>query len=159
MSTKKKNNKKNNKVKTIVIISVVVMVLAVIAIFGYIVYKNIFAGIESKRYEGLEQHVLSKEEIDAVKEAFSKVDKLEKIDVYTESNKGEKSKIIKIYITLSDDVKFSTMKDTCNASLEKISEENLAFYDVEVFIESKKEDSSEYPQIGYKHRTNEKFSW
>lgn len=155
--TKKKSKKKNNGTGIIVI--VVVLALAVMSLFGFIVYKNIFASVESKRYEGVDEKVLTKDEINEVKDVFKDLEQLDSINVYIESNKNEKSKIIKIYITLSEDVDFDEMKKLCNSSIEKISEDNLAFYDLEVFLSSKNEESEVYPQIGYKHVSNEEFSW
>ena len=155
--TKKKSKKKSNG--TSVIIIVVVLALAVMSLFGFIVYKNIFASAESKRYEGVDDNLLTQDEINGVKEVFKDLEQLDSIKVYLESNKNEKSKIIKIYITLSEDVEFDEMKKLCNSSVEKISEENLAFYDLEVFLSSKNEESEVYPQIGYKHISNEEFSW
>lgn len=155
MANKKK---KKNSGGAGVIVTVVVLALAVMSLFGYIVYKNIFANVESKRYEGIEEHKLTLDEINGVKEVFADKEEVDKIDVYIESNKNAKSRIIKIRIKLKEDIKFSDMKDLCNSSVEKISEDNLSYYDLEVFISSDSEES-EYPQIGYKHRSKTEFSW
>ena len=154
---KKKKSKKKSGV--IIIVSVIVLALAVISLFSYIVYVNLFAGVESKRYEGLSEHVLTTDEIDSVKEVFSDLEQLDKVNVYIESNKNAKSKIIKIRIELKEDVDFDNMKELCNSSIEKISEDNLGFYDLEVFISSENEESEVYPQIGYKHVSKTTFSW
>lgn len=145
---------KKISVKTIAIILVILMALAAIIIFGYIVYKNIFAGVKSKRLEGIEKYPLTTEEVSNVKSTFDEVGQIDSIDVVVNKN----SKIIKIKIILKEDVDFETMKNYCNSSISKISEENLSFYDVEVFIDTKAE-SEIYPQIGYKHRSNTIFSW
>lgn len=153
----KKKSKKSNG--SGVIITVVVLALAVVSLFGYIVYKSIFASVESKRYEGIEEHKITVDEINGIKEVFSELGELEKIDVYTESNKNSKSKIIKIRISLKEDVNFDKMKEMSNSVIAKVSEENLGYYDLEVFISSNNEESEVYPQIGYKHRSNSIFSW
>lgn len=141
-------------VKTIAIILVILMALAAICIFGYIVYKNIFAGVKSKRLDGIENHPLTKEEINNATEVYKALEQLDSVDIEVNKN----SKIIKIKVVLKEDVNFESMKKVCNSSVEKFSEENLSFYDLEVFITSKKE-SEIYPQIGYKHRSNTTFSW
>ena len=151
--------KKKNTNSSAVIITVVVLALAVVSLFGYIVYKNIFASVESRRYEGIEEHKVTAEEINGIKEVFEGVEEISKIEVYTESNKNSKSRIIKTRITLTKDVSFEGMKTLCNSMVEKVSEENLAYYDLEVFISSNDETSEVYPQIGYKHRSNTVFSW
>ena len=146
--------KKKVNVKVIAIVLVILMILAVICIFGYIVYKNIFAGVKSKRLDGVETHQLAKDEISEVKSVFNELEQLESIDVDINKN----SKIIKIKIVLKEDVDFNVMKELCNTSITKITEENLEFYDVEVFIGIKSE-SEIYPQIGYKHRSKTVLSW
>ena len=153
---KKKSKKSSN---TGVIVTVVVLALAVISLFGYIFYKNIFANVENKRYEGLEEHKITVEETNGIKDIFSDIEQIEKISVYTESNKNSKSRILKIRINLKEDMDFDKLKELCKSSVEILSEDNAAFYDLEVFITSNNEESEVYPQIGYKHRSNSKFSW
>ena len=141
------------KKKQIIKYSIIGVIAIIIIVLGVIIYKNIFASKESTRFNGVEDHVLTKEEKNNIKDTFSDIDKIEKID--SEVN----SKIIRIHILLSEDVDFNKMKDLSNKAIEKINEDNLKFYDVEIFIESKNEESSTYPQIGYKHKSNSKFSW
>lgn len=145
---------KKINVKTIAIILVILMALAAILIFGYIVYKNIFAGVRSKRLDGIENHPLTKEEIAGVKEEYSVLTELDSVNIEVNKN----SKIIKIKVVLTGDVEFEILKGVCNKSIEKITEDNLSFYDLEVFVTTKTE-SEIYPQIGYKHRSNTVFSW
>ena len=145
---------KKISVKTIAILVVILMALAAICIFGYIVYKNIFAGVKSRRLDGVDKHPLTKEEIKNVSAVYEEMEALDSVTI--ELNKN--SKIIKIKVVLKEDVNFETVKNVCNKSVEKFSEDNLSFYDLEVFITSKKE-SEVYPQIGYKHRSNTTFSW
>lgn len=154
-----KKKKKNSGSSTGVIVTVVILALAVVSLFGYIVYKNIFAGVESKRYEGIENYKITVDETNGIKEVFEGLEQVEKIDVYTASNKNSKSRIIKVRIVLKDDVDFDKMKELCNSAIEKVTEENLSFYDMEVFISSNNAESEVYPQIGYKHRSNSSFSW
>ena len=153
MTKKKKKNSGSG-----VIITVVVLALAVVSLFGYIVYKNLFASVVSKRYDGLSEHVITVDETNAIKDIFKDVEELKRIDVYTESTKNSKSRIIKINIKLESDVPFDEMKKLCNSAIEKLSEENSKYYDLEVFINTNSE-SEIYPQIGYKHRSNSEFSW
>ena len=145
---------KKISVKTIAILVVILMALAAICIFAYIVYKNIFAGVKSRRLDGVDSHPLTKEEIKDASAVYEEIEALDSVTI--ELNKN--SKIIKIKVVLKENVDFETMKNVCNKSVEKFSEENLSFYDLEVFITSKQQ-SEVYPQIGYKHRSNTTFSW
>ena len=75
MKIMKKKKKKNNN-SAIVIVTIVVLALAVVSLFGYIVYKNIFASVESKRYEGLDEYKITAEEINGIKEEFNKLNEI-----------------------------------------------------------------------------------
>ncbi len=151
--------KKKSSGGTGVIVTVIILSIAVMALFGYIIYRNFFARIPNKRYDGLEEHILTQDEKNGISDTFKDLEKLESINVYLESSKENESRIIKIRIKLKEDVKFDDIKDLCNNSIEKISEDNLGYYDVEVFITSNDEESDVYPQIGYKHTSNSEFSW
>ena len=139
--------------KKIIKYSIITIIVIIFVIIGYMVYKNVFAGSESKRFENIENYKLTTEEINSVKDKLNEIENIEDVNIYTNS------KIIKIHIVLSEDTDFKKIKDISNDSLSKFSDDNLSFYDIEIFIESKNEDSSDYPQIGYKHKTNSKFSW
>lgn len=146
---------KKVNVKVIAVVLVILMALAAIGIFGYIVYKNLFAGVESKRLEGVSEHPITNGEKEEVTSVFKGITELESIDITTSKN----SKIITIHITLKSDVNFEDVKNICNNAVTKFSEKNLEFYDVEVFIKSNNKESEVYPQIGYKQRLKTSFSW
>lgn len=154
-----KKKKKSNGSSAMVIVTVVVLALAVVSLFGYIVYKNIFASVESKRYEGLDEYKITVDEINGIKEEFNKLNEIDTVNVYTESNKNTKSRIIKIRVNLKEDAGLDVVKEVSNSIVEKLSEENREFFDLEVFVTSDNEESEIYPQIGYKHRSKTEFSW
>ncbi len=135
---------------------VIIAVVALIIIFvSFLVYKNLFSGSRSTRMDGVEDHKLTTKEIDSAKEKLNEISDIDSVKIYTSTN----SKMVKIYITLKDDSDFKSLKNKCDESLESFSEENLSFYDFQVFVESEKEDSEVYPQIGYRHKTDKEFSW
>ena len=80
----KKKNKKSGGTAA-VIITIIVLAVIVMSLFGYIVYKNIFAGVKSDRYEDIDSYVFTQDEINGIKEVFD-VDQVESIDVYTDSS-------------------------------------------------------------------------
>ena len=67
--------------------------------------------------------------------------------------------LIKIIVKLSEDVDFEAVKEKSNESIPLISEDNLKYYDVEIYYESNNKESEVYPKIGYKHKTQEAFVW
>ena len=60
---------------------------------------------------------------------------------------------------LKENISFKDVKEKSNEVIEQISEKNLSFYDVEIFIECLDEDNEEYPKIGYKYKTSAEFTW
>ncbi len=148
---KKKNGKfKNNKHVKYGIIGVVVVLVIVL---GILIYKNLFLGSNSNRLEGIDNYKLTKNEINDVKDLFNELNDIDSIDVYTNY------KIIKILIKLKNDIELDTIKEKANKSIEKISESNREFYDIEIFVESNNEKSEVYPKIGYKYKTSSEFVW
>lgn len=132
---------------------IILIVILLISIISFLIYKNLFVGSENLRYEGIENYKLTNDEKNAVKDKINELEEIKKIDVYTDS------KIIKIVVKLKEDINFDDIKKVANESISKFSEDNLAYYDVQFFVESDNEESEIYPQIGYKFKTNSKFSW
>lgn len=139
--------------KRIIRYSIIAGAILVVILIGFMIYKNLFAGTNSSRYDGIENYNLTNEEKNNITERINELDNVKSVDVYITS------KIIKILVKLSDDVDFAKVQDVSNQVLSDISEDNLSFYDVEIFFESENKDSDVYPKIGYKHKKNTEFSW
>lgn len=140
---------KKKMIKYIIIVSIVLLII----ILSFIIYKNIFATSNSSRYEGIENYKLTNDEINAVKDIINELEQVKDVDVYIDS------KIIKIVVSLNNDINFEEVKTKANESIKKIKEDNLTYYDVEFFVQSSNKESQTYPQIGYKFKTNSEFSW
>lgn len=141
--------KKNKVIKLIIIF----LILAVACLSIFMIYKNLFASSNNTRYEGIEEYKLTNDEKNSVKDTLEQIENVEDIDIYINS------KIIKIVVVLKEDVDFENIKSLSNQALANFSEENLSFYDVEIYVESMNEESEVYPKIGYKHKSNSEFSW
>jgi len=68
-------------------------------------------------------------------------------------------RIIDIIITVDDAVGLSNAKEIGSSVLGSLTEENLANYDIQVFITKMSEAENDFPIIGYKAKNNEGFSW
>jgi len=132
---------------------IVALIIIVIFILGLFIYKNIFKENSSNRLENIEKYKLTKKEINSVEEKLNEIGNIDSIDIYTNY------KIIKIFIELKEDVNFEDVERISNEAIEKFSSDNLEFYDLEIFVDSKNEESKVYPKIGYKYKTNSKFAW
>ena len=142
-----KKLKKNNKW---IIVAFVVVVISVLTL---LIYNNLFKQGTSERLEGIENYKLTKDEISLVKESLNEIESVTDIDISTNY------KIIKIFLEIEEDVDFDDVVEISNKSLENFSEDNLSFYDVELFIDCLDETSEIYPKIGYKYKTNSEFTW
>lgn len=69
-----------------------------------------------------------------------------------------KGKIINIILTVNEDVGPDTAKAIADKSIEKISKEQLNYYDVQIFVK-KDSEATNFPIIGYRHASKEGFSW
>ena len=140
---------KKKTVKCILLVAVVIFVFILILS----IYNNLFAGGESLRYKDINKHKLTNNEINSVKDKVNELDNIKDIDVYIDS------KIIKIVIKLEEDINFEDIQNKANEVISSFSEKNIKYYDIEFFVDSLNKKSEIYPQIGYKFKTNETFSW
>ena len=141
------------KKKKIIKLVIIFLAIAIACLSIFMIYKNLFAASNNTRYDGIEEHKLTNDEINSTKDVLEEIGSIKEIDMYVSS------KIIKIIINIEEDVDFEQVKSISNQALANISEENLAFYDIEIYVNSMNKESEIYPQIGYKHKTNLEFSW
>lgn len=132
---------------------ILAVVLITVSVLLALIYKNLFNNETSDRLEGADNHKITKKEINLVKETLNEIEVIESIDISTNH------KIIKIFIELKEDVDLEEIDEITTESLNGFSEENIKFYDVEVFVECLNEDSEIYPKIGYKHKSDSEFTW
>lgn len=144
--------KKNvlKKYSNLIICFAIIIILIVLIIF---VYKNLFESNSSNRLENIENYKLTSNEINKVKEKINELEDIDSIDIYTNY------KIIKIFVTLKEDIEFKALKKKSDECIELISEDNLGYYDLEIFIDSLDKNSKTYPKIGYKYKTSSSFVW
>ncbi len=143
----KKIKKKIPKLIPIIIVALIILILLIL------IYNNLFKSSSSSRFKDLDKYELTDSEVSDVKSTFDNLDNLNKVSVYI------KSKIIRIYLVLNDDVELKKVEELADSSINKISEKNLKYFDVEIFIESLNKESTVYPKIGYKHKSQTKFTW
>lgn len=141
------------KLKKYYKIIIAALILVIISVLSFLIYVNIFKEGDSNRLENINEHELTKKEISKVKETFNELDQIKSIKIYTNY------KIIKIYITLEDEVSLDKIDKLSNKAIEDFNDKNIEYYDIEIFVECLNEESEAYPKIGYKHKTNSEFTW
>ena len=132
---------------------ILAIVIITIVVLSALIYISLFNNEVSNRLEGVENHKVTKNEINLVKETLNEIEVIENISISTNY------KLIKIFIDIKEDVELKEFDEIITESLGGFSEENLKFYDVEVFVECLNEESEIYPKIGYKHKSNSEFTW
>lgn len=141
------------KIKKYYKLILIILIVLIVAILGFFIYKNLFQSNDNGRLEAIENHELTKKEINLVKEKFNELEHIVNIDISTNY------KIIKIFVEFDDKVDFNNIKKISNESVEHFSEDNLKFYDIEIFVELLDSEGNKYSKIGYKHKSNSEFTW
>lgn len=130
---------------------IIVIFLVIIGIMA----KNFFFPNDNDVYygtrlEGIEKVKITNKKKEELKEHFK--DSSKKITIRLAG------RIIYFNIKVNDDVSVDTARELSNKTLEKLSEEEKAYYDIQ-FIISNDKDSEHFPIIGYKHHTKQGISW
>lgn len=144
---------KNNRVYVILMVVSIVCIISVI--LGVVIY---FVGQSTKdpygnRLEGIEEVTLKEDRLTEIENAIKENELVSEVDV------NLKGKIIYIVVTLSDGVPTDAENISVKA-LEKLNEDEKAFYDIQFIFESLSEkDDNVFPIMGYKKSSNATISW
>ncbi len=134
-----------------------ITICTLICLGGYGVYTWLFpnkgAPVYGDRLNGIDKVTLTDSYL---KEITEKIKEDEKITSVKFDIKG---KIINVIIKVTDEVDLVKAKIIPTTILSLFKEEEVAFYDFEVFIESDNAEKVGFPIIGYKGSSSEAFSF
>lgn len=125
-----------------VIIIIFFVVFFIVPSFGGDVYGN--------RLDGIKSHKISNSNINEIKETVKDNEGVKEI---TYNREG---RILNFIITFEDGYNIDSAKNVANKVIEKISEKNLKYYDVQIYLDSK---SNGFPTIGYHSKGSENILW
>ena len=154
MSRSKKNKQDNTMLWILISILVVCFIM-----IGFLFYKYFYSGISTSKYgdtrlEGIENYPLSKtleEDIQKLYEADKTVGEV-KVNV--------EGRIVYINIDFVESVKVDAAKTSASKSLDKIGEDNLKFYEVQLLLTySGKDENKNFPIFGSKNANSLKVVW
>ena len=134
------------------IVGIVILIfLVIIAIMA----KNFFFPNDQEAYygtrlEGIDKIKISDKKKEELKENFK--DSSKSITIRLQG------RIIYLDIKVNDDVSVDAAREMSNKTLEKLSDEEKAYYDIQFMIGNDK-DKDHFPIIGYKHHTKQGISW
>ena len=141
---------KRNKF-TIIAIVIFLLFVALLIVVKNFFFPNSADALYGNRLDGIEEVEISDSTIDEVKEKLSE----ESVSSTTARISG---RTVEIIITANDDVSLETAKTYVDKAIEPFSEEEKGYYDFQVFVK-KNTEANDFPIIGYRHRTSDKFTW
>lgn len=143
---------KENKV--LFVLAIVIIIALIIMTFGLIKY---FYSTNIDKYgdrlSGIENHTIKDTISEEIKSLYGPEVENVKVDI--------KGKIIYIIFDVADAVSKEDAKGLAIKSLEKFSEEDKNYYDIQFLVTCKKESAEEkvYPIEGYKNSSNPQVVW
>jgi divalent metal cation (Fe/Co/Zn/Cd) transporter len=138
--------------KPIVIGSSAVLVILVIFFAIFFVVPSFGTNKYGSRLDDKKEHSISNDSISSIK------NKLQEKEGVTKVTYNKEGRILNFIITFDDSVNLDTAKEHSKIVIDNISEKNLKYYDVQVFLYTE-EQKQGFPNIGYKHKSASDFSW
>lgn len=137
------------------LLSVLILIFLLIIVFGLVVIKSlIFPSYNVSKYgnrlNGIDSVKLDDSRFNEIKDSFSFGDGIS-ISKFRLSGR-----IVNIFISASGSADLGSLKDNCLKLVKSFSEEELKFYDFQVFVSF---DSDRDPIIGYKNKNSEGLYW
>lgn len=143
---------KKNKL-TVFIIVIFVFVVMIGAYLYNVLFGGENRGAYGNRLDGIEEVEITKEQYDNIK------NKLKENKSVTNVTTELKGKIVNIIMTVADDVTKDVAKKIAVTSIEELDDEQLKFYDIQIFVKKENEKLNDFPIIGYKQNGKDGFSW
>ena len=127
----------------------VIFFLILIWLFIVPVFSNNKYG---DRLDGIEDHKISS---DTVKDIENSLKENDKVTDVTYNNEG---RILDFIITVSNDMSTEDAKKIGDTILDKISDDDKKYYDIQILIDTEEENDN-YPIAGYKHKSEDNFTY
>lgn len=127
----------------------VIFFLILIWLFIVPVFSNNKYG---DRLDGIEDHKISS---DTVKDIENSLKENDKVTDVTYNNEG---RILDFIITVSNDMSTEDAKKLGDTILDKISDDDKKYYDIQILIDTEEENEN-YPIAGYKHKSEDNFTY
>ena len=139
-----------NKLLSILILLFILIVLLGMVIVKILIFPSYSSSKYGNRLEGIDSVRLDDSRFNEVKEKFGDV------DGFTVNSFRLSGKIVNIMISVDDNISVSKAKSNASKLVECFSDEELDYYDFQVFITGSED---KYPIIGYKNKNSEGLYW
>ena len=127
----------------------VIFFLIIIWLFIVPVFSNNKYG---DRLDGIDKHKISSDTVNDIESSLKGNDKVKDV---TYNNEG---RILNFVITVSNDMSADDAKKLGDTILDKISDDDKEYYDIQILIDTEEENDN-YPIAGYKHKTEDNFTY
>lgn len=146
-----KNFIKTHKKECIIGSAIFLIIFFVIIIWLFIIplFSNNKYG---DRLDGIEDHKVSSGVIDDIKSSLKENKLVNDVEYHIEG------RILNFIITVAPDMKKEDAKKLGDVILDKISDKNKEYYDIQILIDTEEENEN-YPVAGYKHKTESSFDY
>ncbi|MBE6157497.1 MAG: hypothetical protein E7160_01745 [Firmicutes bacterium] len=142
---------KKNKFTIVAIIVFLIIVMLLVQV------KNIFFPSEGGAIYGNRLENIDEVKIDNnKKQAISK--NITKDGIAKKATIRISGRIIEVSVVVNEEASVDSSKNLANKVVEKLTDDEKKYYDIQVFIE-KSNNTSNFPIIGYKHHGKDNFSW
>lgn len=116
----------------------------------YFIMPSIGDNNYGERLKDESKYKITSKQVDKVKDEVSELDGVKKVTYHKEG------RVLNFTIELEDGVVIDTAKNYAGEIISRLSEKNLKYYDIQVFLDSKDDP---YPIIGYYPKGGSSFSW
>ena len=152
----------NKNKKKVIIIIVLLVVFSIFLLATYKLYKYLTPDTKDSVY-GDRCELTDGIDITSEREKMIK-EKVESYEGMKLSDVDVKCNLIDIIVVVNDETEVKTVKKMSTELLTVFTDEELKYYDIELWIDSNIEKSEKYPIIGTRHKTNNgdsesKFVW
>lgn len=140
------------------IFTILVIIVFIICMFGLSYFKKIYWDNNDKaaygeRSKDIDEHLISKEEVNKIKEDIVKIKNIESV---TYDLKG---RVINLIITVADDLSVKDAKALSGDIFKAFTDDELEYYAIQIYCEKKDSSKTDFPIIGYKHYSSTDISW
>lgn len=131
--------------------AIFLVILLVIMIWLFIVplFSNNKYG---DRLDGIENHKISSSTVNDIESAIKENQMVSDVEYHNEG------RILNFIITVSSEMSVDDAKKLGDVILDKISNDDKEYYDIQVLIDTEDENEN-YPIAGYKHKTEKAFDY
>ena len=141
-----------NKLLSILLFLLILILILGIVMIKVIVFPNYKVSNYGNRLEGIDSVKLDDSRFNEIKSSFES-------SSLTINSFRLSGKIVNVAVVANEGVDVNHAKSSCSKILEGFSEDELKFYDIQIFVTSADKDSDGYPIIGYKNKNSEGLHW